>query len=57
MPEARGNCEAAAEAILILIEEGFIRRLRREGKVRRCYLGDRIYQFPCRASYHALGRF
>ena len=43
MPEARGNCEAAAEAILILIEEGFIRRLRREGKVRRCYLGDRIY--------------
>ena len=35
-----------------VIEKEFIKR---QGKVRRCWLGDRIYSILCRASYFALG--
>ena len=36
---------------VVIIEDG------REGKGRRCYLGDRTASIPCRASYFAPGRF
>ena len=37
---------------LSTVEEGLYRR---KGKGRHCYLGDKMYLIPCRASYFTLG--
>ena len=42
--------------VLAIIEEGFIQKIR-QGKGRRCSLGDRISSIPCRASYLTPERF